>query len=105
MIEIQLKVFKTKHDSKIFNVNAHQMTNSSSNFVHRSAFMGPSLVRGSFVVRGFNGQNISSQKPRTREVLLYFQLCQNIYPYTLSCQMAGFIMAGFIMAGKNNGEL
>ena len=69
MIEIQLKVFKTKHDIVIFNVNAHQMTNSSSNFVHRSAFMGPSLVRCSSVVRGFDRQNISSQKPRTREVL------------------------------------
>ena len=37
--------------------------------------MGPSLVRGSSVVRGFDGQNISSQKPRTREVLLYYSLC------------------------------
>ena len=36
-----------------------------------STFMWPSLVRGSSVVRGFEGQNISSQKPRTREVLLY----------------------------------
>jgi len=73
MIEIQLKVFKTKHDSKIQRQCPplhDQMTNSSSNFVHRSAFMGPSLVRGSSVVRGFDGQNISSQKPRTREVLL-----------------------------------
>ena len=33
--------------------------------------MGPSLVRGSSVVRGFDGQNISSQKLCTREVLLY----------------------------------
>ena len=47
------------------------MTNSSSNFDDRSAFIGPSLVRCSSVVRGFDGQNISSQKPRTREVLLY----------------------------------
>jgi len=33
--------------------------------------MGPSLVRGFSVVlvRGFDGQNISSQKPHTREVL------------------------------------
>ena len=36
-----------------------------------STFMWPSLVRGSSVVRGFEGQNISSQKPRSREVLLY----------------------------------
>ena len=36
-----------------------------------STFVWPSLVRGSSVVRGFEGQNISSQKPRTREVLLY----------------------------------
>ena len=36
-----------------------------------STFMWPSLVRGSSVVRSFEGQNISSQKPRTREVLLY----------------------------------
>ena len=37
-----------------------------------STFMWPSLVRGPSVVRGFEieGQNISSQKPRTREVLL-----------------------------------
>ena len=33
--------------------------------------MWPSLVRGPSVVRGFEGQIISSQKPRTREVLLY----------------------------------
>ena len=36
-----------------------------------SIFVQPSLVRGPHVVRGFKGQNISSQKPRTREVLLY----------------------------------
>ena len=29
--------------------------------------MGPSLVRGSSVVRGFDGQNISSQKLRTTQ--------------------------------------
>ena len=38
-----------------------------------STLMWLSLVRGSSVVRGFEGQNISSQKPRTREVLLYLK--------------------------------
>ena len=37
-------------------------------------FSWPSLVRGPSVVRGFEGQNFSSRKPRTREVLLYSEI-------------------------------